>query len=121
MLFDIRFFAIVLFIFVLMFGDMFNLVVSNDAQIDCSEDDLDPAIEEFCSRRNIDAYLRTYAIVVGDFELSQYNGLEAVTFLWFCTTFLGTIVMLNILIAIVTLSYASSHESSIILFRRSVA
>lgn len=99
-------------------SSMFQLVTQGSDDIDCSADDLDPAIEEFCSRRSIEGYLRTYAIVVGDFELEQYNGLNSITFFWFMTTFLGTIVMLNVLIAIVTISYASSQQVSVILFRR---
>lgn len=99
---------------------MFQLVVRNHDDIDCTQVELDPAIEEYCSPRSIDSYLRTYAIVVGDFEFEQYNDLGGVTFLWFCTTFLGTVVMLNVLIAIVTLSYSSSQESSVLLFRRCV-
>ena len=97
---------------------MFQLLVRNDSDIDCLSDDLDPAIEEFCSPRSLDAYLRTYAIVVGDFEFEQYNGLGATTFIWFLVTFYGTIVMLNVMIAIVTMSYSSSQEESVILFRR---
>ncbi len=99
-------------------NSMFHLIVRNKNDIDCSAEDIDPAIEEFCSPRSFDAYLRTYAIVVGDFELEQYNDLGPVTFLWFCTTFFGTVVMLNVLIAVVTISYANSQESSLILFRR---
>jgi len=96
-------------------------LVRNDPYIDCSSDELDPAIEEFCSRRSIESYLRAYAIVVGDFEFEQYNNLDGITFLWFCTTFMGTIVMLNVLIAVVTISYSNSQEVSVILFRRARA
>ena len=99
---------------------MFQIVSRNHDDIDCSSDDLDPAIEEFCSRRSIESYLRTYAIVIGDFELEQYNGLGGITLLWFAVTFIGAVVMLNVLIAVVTLSYSSSQESSVILFRRLV-
>lgn len=120
MLYDIRFFVVVLCIFLITVGDMFQLVVRYDDDLDCSADDNDPAVEEFCSPRSFDAYLRTYAIVVGDFELEQYNRLKGVTFLWFVTTFFGTIILLNVLIALVTLSYSNSQESSVILFRRSV-
>lgn len=97
---------------------MFHLVVSNVDSVDCSAVDLDAAMEAYCSPRSIDSYLRTYAIVVGDFDLEEYNDLGSITFLWFCTTFFGTIVMLNVLIAVVTISYANSQQSSVILFRR---
>ena len=47
---------------------MFQVVVQNDPDTDCSSDELDPAIEEFCSPRSIESYLRAYAMVVGDIE-----------------------------------------------------
>lgn len=97
---------------------MFQVVVQNDPDTDCSSDDLDPAIEEFCSPRSIESYLRAYAMVVGDIELKYYNNLEGITFLWFCATFMCTIVMLNVLIAVVQISYDRSQEVGVILFRR---
>ena len=100
------------------FFSMFQLSVRNNPDIDCSDEDLDPAIEEFCSQRSIESYLRTYAIVVGDFEFEQYNRLGAVTFFWFMVTFFGTVVMLNVMIAVVTMSYGEAQEDSVILFRR---
>ena len=97
---------------------MFQLIVRNDSDVDCSDPDLDDSLKQFCSNRSIDSYLQTYAIVVGDLNYNEFNDLGAITFLWFSATFIGTILLLNALIAVVTISYANSHESSVILFRR---
>lgn len=121
MVYDVRFFSLVLLVFIVMFGDMFQLLVRNNGDMDCSDPDLNPSLQEFCSKRSIDSYLQTYAIVVGDLDFEDYNNLGPITFLWFSTTFVGTILLLNSLIAIVTISYANSQESSVILFRRARA
>ena len=97
---------------------MFQLIIRNDNDVDCSDPDLGGSLKQFCSNRSMDSYLQTYAIVVGDIDYDEYNNLGAITFLWFSTTFIGTILLLNALIAVVTISYANSHESSVILFRR---
>lgn len=97
---------------------MFQVVATNSDDIDCSSTDQDAAIEDFCSHESVDSFLRAYAVVVGDFELEQYNRLGGVTVLWFCLSFLGTVVMLNVLIAVVTISYSNSLGASVILFRR---
>jgi hypothetical protein len=47
---------------------MFHLLFANDKAIDC--DGAEGASEDFCSGQVLDSYLRVYAIVIGDFQLS---------------------------------------------------
>jgi hypothetical protein len=82
-----------------MFHSMFHLIFLNDGDIECEGDDLEDPNEDFCASRSIDSYLRVYAIIVGDFELSDYKQENTVVVLWFFVTFFGTVVLLNVLIA----------------------
>lgn len=59
-----------------------------------------------------------YAIIIGDFALTDFQQDAAITVMWFCVTFIGLVVMLNTLIAVITTSYDRSEKTSIILFRR---
>jgi hypothetical protein len=61
-----------------------------------------------------------YSLILGDFELSQYQLSDGVTFLFVTLTLLGTIIMLNVLIAVVTNSYEGSIGTSVIIFRKYV-
>jgi hypothetical protein len=123
-------------------NSMFRVVFTNDDDIDCDGDDLGVPEEDFCDGHSFDPYLRVYAVVVGDFEFSDYseNG-PPTKIIWLLLTMFGTVILLNVLIAsklqvvivesalclailtcclvpVVSLSYASCQQSSIILFRR---
>ncbi len=70
-LFDIRFFCVVLAILVFTFGDMFHLIFVHDDDLDCTESQDDfSASQDFCSPNVIDSYLRVYAVIIGDAQLS---------------------------------------------------
>jgi len=119
--FDIRYFCAVLLVVVLLFGDVFHLLFTaerEDGGNACDVDQLNPASEDFCTEQVLDSYLRVYAIIVGDFDLSDFRQTEPITIVWFLVTFIGLIVLLNTLIAIISVSYENSHASSQLLFRR---
>jgi hypothetical protein len=80
-------------------NSMFQLVFQNNDGINCESDDLDVPNQDFCSSRSVDGYLRVYSIIVGDFELADYRQESSVTFLWYCVTLFGAVVLLNVLIA----------------------
>jgi hypothetical protein len=61
---------------------------------------------------------QVYAIIIGDFNLTDFQQDSIVTVMWFLVTFIGLVVMLNTLIAVITTSYDRSEKTSIILFRR---
>ncbi|KAG7354335.1 ion transport protein [Nitzschia inconspicua] len=112
--FDIRFFCIVLLVFILMFGDMFHLLYLEDPALkaECNSNDPSDPASDFCSERLV------YAMMIEDFNLADFQQSPAQTILWLVVTFVGFVVMMNTLIAVITRSYERSHNSSIILFRR---
>jgi hypothetical protein len=64
------------------------------------------------------ATIQVYAIIIGDFALSDFQQDDFVTIMWFLVTFIGLVVIMNTLIAVITTSYDRSEKTSIILFRR---
>ncbi|KAG7351238.1 ion transport protein [Nitzschia inconspicua] len=118
--FDIRFFCIVLLVFILMFGDMFHLLYLEDPALkaECNSNDPSDPASDFCSERLVYSYLRVYAMMIEDFNLVDFQQSPAQTILWLVVTFVGFVVMMNTLIAVITRSYERSQNSSIILFRR---
>jgi len=96
---------------------MFHVVYRTNSDIKCSGDDLDPSNADFCSKYSINSYLRTYTILIGDFNLEHYKDSTTVMFLWFLLTLFGVVIMLNVLIAVVSESYIRSQQSSAVIFR----
>jgi hypothetical protein len=78
---------------------MFHVVFTNDDDINCEGDDLGVPADDFCKPRSFDAYLRVYAVIVGDFEYSDYSEKGPVRVLWLVLTLFGTVILLNVLIA----------------------
>lgn len=56
--------------------------------------------------------------MIEDFALSDYLETPSLTFLWCLITFIGFVVMMATLIAVINTSYERSRSSSIILFRK---
>jgi hypothetical protein len=122
-------------------NSMFRVVFTNGDDIDCDGDNLGVPEEDFCKGYSFDPYLRVYAVVVGDFEFSDYSENGPTKIIWLLLTMFGTVILLNVLIAsklqavivesalclailtyclvpVVSLSYTLCQQSSIILFRR---
>lgn len=80
---------------------MLSIIFNSDENIQCdlTSDDIDPPNEDFCGTSLLRSYIRVYAMIVGDLELENYKQSNAVTALWFVTTLLGSVVLLNVLIA----------------------
>lgn len=97
---------------------MFHLVYLTSPRIDCENLADDDTSSDFCNDNSLYSYLRVYAIILGDFELSSFQIDDAVTFLFVILTLLGTIILLNVLIAVVTRSYEGAIETSVIIFRK---
>ena len=97
---------------------MFHLVYLTSPSIDCENPADDDTASDFCNDNSLYSYLRVYAIILGDFELSSFQIQDAVTFLFVVLTLLGTIILLNVLIAVVTSSYEGAIETSVIIFRK---
>jgi hypothetical protein len=82
--------------------------------------DLTGASADYCSEDPIYSYLRVYAVVIGDFSLDDYIGTyEAFAMtLVIMLTFIGVVIMLNVLIAVISDSYEKAKVSSAGLFGR---
>jgi hypothetical protein len=118
---DIRYFAAVLAVILLMFGDMMHIVLStkdNGAYCMANEDDLGGPALDFCSSNLGNSYLRVYALLLGDFELDDYKESSGITVLFVMFTLLGVVILLNVLIAVISDSYEKATISSLLLFGR---
>jgi len=103
-------FLIVLFPFCFMFADMFHHIVLS---IDGLCANLDPSqntnfYDDYCSHNFFRGFIRVYAIIVGDVELSDYRETPFMTALWFVYSMLGIVMLLNVLIALVNGAYEKS-------------
>jgi len=117
-LLDIRLFMVVLVVVVFMFGDMFHIVVStkDDGQY-CAGDIDSGYIDDFCGSI-WSSYLRTYAILLGDFELDDITETTGTTLLFVIFTLVGVVILLNVLIAVISDSYEKATMSGGLLFGR---
>ncbi len=77
---------------------MLHITFSNSDRMLC-EGDLEPSTADYCSETPINYYLRTYAIILGDFALEEYRQASGVTLIFLVITAFGSIIMLNVLIA----------------------
>lgn len=116
---DIRWFLVILLIVIFMFADMIHIIntTSNDGAF-CTDVEAPSAADDFCSRNLMQSYVRVYSVLTGDYELDDYRNSSAITTLFIIFTFLGVIVLLNVLIAIVSDSYEKSRIASKNLFGR---
>ena len=90
-----------------------------DGMLFCeSSDDKDDTLEDFCSDSRARAYLRVYALLLGDFELDSYKATPGMTVLFFVFTICGVIILLNVLIALTSDSYEKASIKGDHLFGR---
>lgn len=69
---------------------------------DTNEENLDSTVEDFCTDNDrTGAYLRVYALLLGDFELDSYRQTEGLTALFVIFTVVGVVILLNVLIAVI--------------------
>ncbi|KAL7568621.1 hypothetical protein ACA910_022722 [Epithemia clementina (nom. ined.)] len=115
-LYDIRFFLLVLAVCVFMFGDMFHIaVLGEDGGDFCSWKF--GAMDDFCST-SWESYLRVYAILLGDITLDHLTATSGLTILFVLFTLFGVIILLNVLIAIISDSYEKATLRGQVLFGR---
>ncbi|KAL7568630.1 hypothetical protein ACA910_022729 [Epithemia clementina (nom. ined.)] len=120
-LYDIRFFMVVLIVCVIMFGDMFYIAVStkNNGQFCATNDEAreSDTVADFCTS-SWDSYLRTYSILLGDFELNDMTATTGTSILFIIFTVFGVVILLNVLIAVISDSYEKATMSGHLLFGR---
>jgi len=117
-IFDIRFFSIVLTVVIMMFGDLMHIAFTNSNDGALCDNVVDSAVGDFCATGIGQSYLRMYAVLLGDFELASYQQSPATTWLFFLFTVFGIIILLNVLIAVVSGSYELSTSQARLLFGR---
>jgi len=110
-LIDIRSFAFVLLVIIMMFGDAMHVIFTstdNGAFCEVEEgEELDDNVADFCTSSGT-SFLRMYGLLLGDFELGEYRQNVIVTGMFIVYTIFGVIMLLNVLIAVVSDSYAKS-------------
>lgn len=80
---------------------MLHLLITTEEGHFCNQpaDQLDGSQLAFCSPALVDGYLRAYVILLNDFDLQYFRESGATTFVFILYTVLGSIIMLNVLIA----------------------
>jgi hypothetical protein len=102
---DMKNFFLVLFITIAAFGDAFlRISLANKITVDESGAEVD----NIFTKDFIDSIIYTYRMVLGDFDTSTFGEVATplVMFLFLLCTVFNMIVMLNLLIAIISDSYA---------------
>ena len=106
-----RWFIVVLMLTMFMFADMMHVIVyaSGDCEsIDYTNDTSITA--DYCSNSLIRNTIRPFGVITGDFNLDDYRDSIASTTLFVIYLFVGVIILLNVLIAIVTDAYFRSNK-----------
>lgn len=101
---DMMVFFVVLFITIAAFGDAFlRISLANETTVDD-----DGNYTEIFTTNFVDSVIFTYRMVLGDFDTSAFGSVATgvCMTLWFLCTVFNMIVMLNLLIAIISDSYA---------------
>jgi hypothetical protein len=80
--------------------------------------ELGSTVDDFCSNRRDDAYLRVYALLLGEFNLESYRATRGLTALFVIFTVVGVVILLNVLIAVIGDSYERAKTRSAKLFGR---
>ena len=78
---------------------MIHVIITTQDQAVCNAAELSDAAEDFCSAWAFDYYFRMYAVLLGDFDLTDYTENRAISFIFFTFTIMGVIILLNVLIA----------------------
>lgn len=93
---DIRWFLVVLAIAIFMFADMIHIITVHAYDGEWCEDGDAP--RSFCNTSVAQVYLKLYAVLVGDVNLEDFAYSSGIEFLFVVFTFMGIIVLLNVLI-----------------------
>jgi hypothetical protein len=119
---DIWQFILVLLVMVIAFGDMFFAIYGayrEDERVCAGVDELDSrSPSPFCDPLRYHSYLAVYGLLVGDTSMENFDANGTTLTLFVLVTFLGIIVLLNMLIALVSESYGESLKRSRSLFGR---
>ncbi|KAL3794639.1 hypothetical protein HJC23_010067 [Cyclotella cryptica] len=111
---SLKYFLLIFLILIICFADMIQIVTKTSNQCDGDAD-----FETLCSLTPVQSYVAMYGIMIGGMEMSslaEFSPLVIVLFI--SATFLGLIVLVNILIAIVTSEYEDACNKSHALFAR---
>ena len=108
---SMRWFLVVMMLNLFLFADMMHFVVVAQVPDECQkakEENTNDVIADLCSSNMLRNVLRTYSIIVGDVYLDDYRFAFVMTLVWCAFVAVGVIMLLNVLIAIVSKSYAES-------------
>jgi hypothetical protein len=102
-----------------MFGDVIQIITRGSVDQDYCAQGQAPA--EFCTNQLAPMFLKLFAVLVGDMDLSEFKYSSAIQVLFLIFALLGVIILLNVLIAVVSDSYQKAVENSTELFGRYTA
>lgn len=104
-IYDMRHFLVVLFITIVAFSDAF-LTLSNGNRVEKGQEQF---VDGF-----FDSIIFTYRIILGDFDVTAFGsvGVFMVYGLFILCTVFNTIIMLNLLIAIISETFTMVKENS---------
>lgn len=106
---DMRHFLLIMFLTMVAFGDAMRSISTSNEDIPDESNNSSQFVGSY-----IDSITYTYRMVLGDFDTSNF-GLVAVPYVWIlfvlCTVF-NMIIMLNLLVAIISESFARINEVS---------
>ena len=111
-------FLFILVFLLFMFGDVIEIISKFSGRCESGIDADDDS--NFCSANSVDHYILMYSFLITGIEFPVlYNASTFVRFLLISFTYVGIIVLINVLIAIVTDCYSESRQLSHTLFERS--
>lgn len=75
------------------------IIFNSDPASFCEGDFVPASNRDYCSSRPYAAYLRTYAIILGNMALEDFRKDPVISIIFVLITFFAWIIMLNVLIA----------------------
>jgi len=103
---SLRWFCTVFIIVCMVFADLMHASFRhNDLCIDVDTTTDYSTLGDYCSTSSFRWFLRIYALILGHVHLDEYRENIGISVLWIVNTYVGVIILLNVLIAIVTGSY----------------
>jgi len=110
-IFDMRWFIVVLGLTMFMFGDIMHIIVYSNEKCDGIDYDIDfSANADYCSDSLLRNTIRPFETITGNFELDDYRYSTTATIVFIIYISVALIILLNVLIAIVTESHAKSNS-----------
>lgn len=126
---DVWLFLMILLVLVLGFGDVFYTIyiAFRDDTTICPSFETDfwaGQVENFigspfCDPRRGQSYLGVYALLVGDVNFNNFNGSKFSSLVFVAASFMGVVMILNMLIAIIVASYKKYVNRARAIFGRS--